>query len=47
MTPLTSKECILLISKPIEAIFVALNALSIEVKNNFEVQRQQRNDQRS
>jgi hypothetical protein len=24
-----------------------LNALSIEVKNNFEVQRQQRNDQRS
>jgi hypothetical protein len=38
MTPFTSKEHILLISKPIEAIFVALNLLSVEVQNLLETQ---------
>jgi len=39
MTPFISKDHILLISKPIEAIFVALNSLSVEVQNLLEAQK--------
>jgi hypothetical protein len=38
MTPFVSKEHILLISKPIEAIFVALNLLNLEVQNILRAQ---------
>jgi hypothetical protein len=37
-TPFVSKEHILLISKPIEAIFVALNLLNLEVQNILRAQ---------
>jgi hypothetical protein len=36
MTPFILKEHILLISKPIWTIFVALNALSVKLQNIFE-----------
>jgi hypothetical protein len=47
MTPFTLEEHIMLISKPIQAIFVALNVLSVELQNIFETQKQQNNDKRS
>jgi hypothetical protein len=46
MTPFISKEHILFISKPIWAIFVALNALSVKLQNFMEVQKQHNNDQK-
>jgi hypothetical protein len=47
MIPFTLKEHILFISKLIGAIFVALNALNVNLQNRFEFKKQQRNDQRS
>jgi hypothetical protein len=38
MTVFILKEYILLISKPIRVIFVALNALHVELQNHFETQ---------
>jgi len=38
MTPITSEEHILLISKPIWIIFVDLDALGVELQNLFEAQ---------
>jgi hypothetical protein len=46
MTPFILKEYILFISRP-SWIFVALDALSVELQNIFEAQGQQSNDQRS
>jgi hypothetical protein len=40
MTPFILKEYILLISKPIRMIFVALNALHVELQNHLEIQTQ-------
>jgi hypothetical protein len=36
LTPFNLEEYILLISKPIQAIFAALNTLSVELQNPFE-----------
>ncbi len=47
MTPFTLKEHILLISKPISATCVALDALSVKLQYLLEAQRQQSNDQTS
>jgi hypothetical protein len=40
MTPFILEEHILFISKPIRAIFVALDALSVELKNILKAQGQ-------
>jgi hypothetical protein len=40
MIPFILEEHILLISKPIWAIFVALNVLSVELKNILEAKKQ-------
>jgi hypothetical protein len=40
MTPFILEEYILLISKPIGVIFVALNVLHVKLQNHFEAQRQ-------
>jgi hypothetical protein len=47
MTPFTSEEHILFNSKPIWVIFVALDAISVELQNIWEAQGKHSNDQRS